>query len=85
MFEDSTKNYNQPCSITIISQTNASLRQHEMQGQLNDERQKIPTNSTIITISINKDINNCKCFKYLLMVVIFIISAIDVVFIVTII
>jgi hypothetical protein len=32
MFEDSTKNYNQPCSITIISQTNASLRQHEMRG-----------------------------------------------------
>jgi hypothetical protein len=32
MFEDSTKNYNQPCYITIISQTNASLRQHEMRG-----------------------------------------------------
>jgi hypothetical protein len=33
MFEDSTKNYNQPCSITIISQINANLRrQHEMRG-----------------------------------------------------
>jgi hypothetical protein len=32
MFEDSTKNYNQPCSTTIISQTNASLRQLEMRG-----------------------------------------------------
>ena len=32
MFEDSTKNYNQPCSITMISQINANLRQHKIRG-----------------------------------------------------